>query len=335
MIIKEINNKNEYDQGLAKIAQENRSFLQSYEYGQLQASLGHKPFYLGLYDGNKIAGALLFILFKAKRGTYLFCPYGVHDTEQMEILIPYLRDLAKQEKVDFIRLSPLMDDDENCNKLFKKFGFRDAPVHMMHPELDWSLNINKEFKEILKGMRKNNRQGIKKAQQMGVEIRIGRNQEMMDTFYAMHAETAKRQGFTPWSKAFLDEQLKQFAPLDQIQIYLGYHEGKAIAGAVIMFYEGTAYYHHGASLSEYNKIPASYLIQWKAIEDAKARGFSRYSFYGIVEDAPKHPWAGLSFFKKGFGGQARKIKHCQDLALGIRYYLNYLIETVRRIKRGY
>ena len=159
--------------------------------------------------------------------------------------------------------------------------------------------------------------------------------ELLDIFYEIHEETSKRQGFVPYSKKFLEAQLKVFAPLDQIKIFVGMYEGKPIAAAVIMYYGNEGAYHHGASLSEYNKIPASYSIQWEAIKEAKKRGMKIYNFWGVVEDAPKHPWAGLSFFKQGFGGGGRPILHCKDLPLTKKYWLNWIVETVRRINRGY
>lgn len=330
--IKQINSKEEYDKGLGKVE---GSFLQSWEYGQIQKQLGHQPVYLGMYQGGQLVQSLLFILFKAKRGTYLFCPYGVHDEAQMEALIPFLKSRAKEHNVDFIRFSPLLDDAEENKKLFKKYGFRNAPVHMVHPELLWLLDISGTEDEIMAQMRKNTRYYVRRAAKDGVTIESGNSQEMLDQFYAIHEATAKRQGFVPYSKKFLDAQLANFAPFDQIKVFLGMYEGKAIAAAVIMYHGEQAAYHHGASLAEYNKIPASYLIQWEAIKEAKARGMNTYNFWGVVEDAPKHPWAGLSFFKKGFGGEGRHIIHCQDLPLTSKYWFNWLIETYRRIKRGY
>lgn len=333
--VKLIESKDEYDKGLSGIERAERSFLQSFEYGSLQKKLGYSPVYLGIYKDGEIIQSLLFILFKARRGTYLLCPYGVHTSAQMEALLPFLKKYAAEEKVDFIRLSPLMDRTEANKNLFKKYGFRDAPVHMVHPELLWLLDISGTEEDILAQMRKNTRYYVRRAEKDGVSIISGATQELMDTFYAIHEETSKRQGFVPYSKAFLDAQLSAFAVEDQIEIFIGMYEGKAIAAAVIMYYENEGAYHHGASLSEYNKIPASYLVQWEAIREAKRRNMRVYNFWGVVEDAPKHPWAGLSFFKQGFGGHGREILHCQDLPLTKKYWLNWIVETLRRIKRGY
>ncbi|MBT6068618.1 peptidoglycan bridge formation glycyltransferase FemA/FemB family protein, partial [Candidatus Peregrinibacteria bacterium] len=204
MEIKILEQKEPFEEGLKKSS----SFLQSWEYGQLQQKLGHTPLYLGLYEGESLMQSLLLILFKARRGTYLFCPYGIHDEKQLITLIPFLKKYGKEHKVDFIRLSPLLDDTDENKKLFKKYGFKGAPVHMMHPELLWLLDIKKEEDEIMAGMRKNTRYYVRRAAKDGVTIESGATQELLDQFYEIHAETARRQGFVPYSKKFLDAQLQ-------------------------------------------------------------------------------------------------------------------------------
>ncbi|MCX6765289.1 MAG: peptidoglycan bridge formation glycyltransferase FemA/FemB family protein [Candidatus Nealsonbacteria bacterium] len=102
-----------------------------------------------------------------------------------------------------------------------------------------------------------------------------------------------------------------------------------------------AFYHHGASLSKFNKIPVSYLLQWEAIKEAKKRGCILYNFWGIAPEIAsesdasksKHPWAGLSLFKMGFGGYRKDYVKTQDYPITLKYYLNYIIEKIRKIKR--
>ena len=110
---------------------------------------------------------------------------------------------------------------------------------------------------------------------------------------------------------------------------------------MIIFWQGTGYYHQGGSLSEFNKIPVSYLLQFEAIKEAKKRECKKYNFWGIVplanpkhqDTITKHPWYGLSLFKTGFGGYQTDYVKTQDLAITQKYYLNYIIEKIRKIKR--
>jgi len=62
-----------------------------------------------------------------------------------------------------------------------------------------------------------------------------------------------------------------------------------------------------------------------------------YNFWGIAPDgsSPKHPFAGITHFKKGFGGKQIDLLRCQDLPLAPKYYINWGVETLRRLKRGF
>ena len=127
-----------------------------------------------------------------------------------------------------------------------------------------------------------------------------------------------------------------FAKDDQIAIFLAEYQGVVIAASLFIYYGDTVYYHHSGSLTEYQKIPASYLIQWKSIQESKRRKFANYNFFGIArEDNPNHPWYGLSFFKKGFGGREQRWIHAQDLAIKPKYWLTYFYEFFERRSRGY
>ncbi len=329
-------NEIEYQKGQLKIREDSRSFLQSFDYGKMQSLLGNEPLYLLMEnEQEEIVASYLAILFKAKRGRYLFLPYPLINQEKLETLLVFLENKAREMKVDFLRFSPLLEEGPEHLNWFKWNGFRNAPVHMMHPELLWLLDLSKDERALLADMRKNTRHALKQASKMPIRILSGATEELLKKFYDVHLETSRRQHFVPYSWNYLQAQLETFGSKDELKIYLAEYEGKIIAGAIIMFYGTEGVYHHGASLSEYNKIPGSYLIQWEAIREAKKRGLKRYNFWGVVENAPKHPWSGLSFFKQGFGGTGKSLLHCQDKPLTLKYWLNFLVETARRIKRGY
>ena len=109
------------------------------------------------------------------------------------------------------------------------------------------------------------------------------------------------------------------------------------ASAIIIFYGNMAAYRHSASLQLDKRLPTSYLIQWEAIKEAKKRGVMWYNFWGIAPEgaSSKHPFFGITHFKKGFGGSHMELLPCFDIPLKMRYYLTRYFEFFRSIKRGF
>lgn len=316
------------------------SFLQSWEWGETQKILKNKIFRLGIFQDKKLEGVAFIYKLIAKRGSFIFCPHGPllnwENPAVFKKLVEKLREIGKAEKVNFIRVSPLIARNEKNRNIFKELGFRDAPIHMMHPELSWMLDISIPKEKLLENMEKRTRYSIKKSQKEGVEIKISSHLEDVEIFYAVYAETAKRQGFVPFSKDYIREEFKIFSAENKILFFLAYYKKELVAAAVAIFSNGSGFYHHGGSLRKYSNIPASEMLQWEAIQEAQKRNLQLYNFWGISPEADKnHPWKGISKFKKGFGGFAEEYLHCQDIPLNYKYWFNYAIEKARKIKRGY
>jgi len=320
-------------------AQMPHTFLQCWEWKLSQELMKNKTFSLGIYEEKKLIGVAFVYIIRAKRGSFLFCPHGPiiqgHWEENFKILFTYLKKLAKEEKLDFIRISPLEKKTSEMILFFKKCGFKDAPIHM-HPELAWMLDISLSEEELLAGMKKRTRYSIVKAQKDGVEVVSTTDSRDIEKFYGIYRETAIRQGFVPFSKEYVKKEFEIFSAEGKIVLLFASQADEIIATAMIVYCNGSGFYHHGASTRNHTTIPASELLQWHAIREAKKRGCVLYNFWGIApENSPNHPWIGLSRFKKGFGGFDEEYAHAQDYPLALKYWLNYVVETLRRVKRKY
>ncbi|MBI5457910.1 peptidoglycan bridge formation glycyltransferase FemA/FemB family protein [Candidatus Kaiserbacteria bacterium] len=320
-------------------AEKPHSFLQSWKWAQHYEHTGSKIFRAGVYRGETLAAVALFIKIGARRGTFLVCPHGpvisgaADEESALSALARYCTHIAREEKCDFIRFCPLSEANDANRAMYGRLGFRDAPIHM-HPELSWMLDITKPEDVLLKEMRKTTRYLIKKMEKEGVEIIQSSDPADMEKFASVYAATVQRQQFTPFSKEYLKTEFELFSRDGEAVFFFGKYRGELIAAAIIIFYNGQAFYHHSGSLQKFDDINASYLLQWRVIQEAKKRGCTLYNFWGIAPDnKPQHAWAGLSLFKKGFGGFAEAYLHAQDMPLTAKYWLNYVIETARRMRR--
>ena len=341
MTISEISNKDIWEDFLLKCGE--KTFLISWNWGEFQKNTGSKIWRFGIYDNEGLIAASFVVRIKAKRGSFLFCPHGPvtrkQDTERrkqvLKLLIDDLKKIAKKERASFIRISPIWQKNEENNKTFKDLGFREAPIHM-HPELAWELDIAPAEEKLLLDMRKTTRYLIRQAQKNpDVKIVLSQKVEDVEKFNALYQKTVDRHHFVPFSLGYLKNETASFLPDNQSIIFLGYYKEELIASAIIIFWQEMAFYHQGASTQKYPKVPVSYLLQWEVIREAKKRGCRVYNFWGIAPtDSAKHPWAGLSLFKKGFGGYKKELVKTQDLPLSPKYLINYIIELLRRRKRN-
>jgi len=338
MEIREINNKEVWESFLLKCNE--KTFLDSWNWGEFQTREGERIWRFGIYNNEELVSVALVIKVKARRGTFLFVPHGPNiinpNPKILNTLLIKLKEIAKQEKAHFIRIVPIWERNEENIRVFRDLGFIPAPIHI-HPEVTWELDVKPSEEELLMNMRKTTRYLIRQAQK-NADIEIVKTQDVEDLkkFNEIYSATAKRHKFTPFSLKYIQNQFSSFSPEGQILIFLGKYKNEVVSSAIIVFWQNIGFYHHGASLPKYNKIPVSYLLQWEAIKEAKERGCERYNFWGIApDDNKKHPWAGLSLFKKGFGGYRRDYVKTQDLPLSKVYSLiTRPIEKLRKMKRG-
>ena len=195
--IEEISDENIWNDFVT--AQSRYTFLHSWQWGEFQKKMGEKIWRMGVRKEGELYAVALVILVRSRRGYFLFIPHGpifkeddTHAQKKvLELLLPYLKELALREGALFIRISSLLDDTREKKNIFTKLGFRPAPMHIP-PEITWSLDIAPGSKEILAKMRKTTRNLVRRALKEGLEISVGQSHEMLKKFYALYSGTAQR-----------------------------------------------------------------------------------------------------------------------------------------------
>lgn len=336
MTIRRIESKQEWDQLVHRASP--HSFLHTWNWGGFREACGEQVFRYGVFDQKMCLGIAQFLIVSARRGTYLLCPHGpiffCDDTQNiLSLLVERAREDAAFSRCIFLRFCPILIQSDENETLFANLGFRRAPT-FVHPELTWLLDVSPKADALLSGMRKTTRHAIRRAEKEGVAIVSGAELSDVERFYAVYEETKDRQHFVPFSQEYVTREFEAFAPDNRVRFFFALHQEKVIATALIIFTDSSAFYHHGASSKSSSNIPASHLLLWHVIQEAKNRGCQWMNFYGIApEGQPNHPWAGLSLFKKGFGGFAEQYVPTQDYVLHPFYWITYSIEKARRWKR--
>ncbi|HCC59769.1 MAG: hypothetical protein A2402_00030 [Candidatus Staskawiczbacteria bacterium RIFOXYC1_FULL_37_43] len=343
MQIKEINNKEEWEEFLHNCAE--KTFLQSWNWGEFNLAMKNKIWRMGIYNNEKIIGVVLALKILAKRGAFLFIPHGPvilnglsykDKKEILELILLHLNNVANQEKASFIRISSLFELNKENQTIFEDLKFRESPMPASSYEATWKLDLFLPEDELLKNMRKTTRYLIKKvAENEDVKIVKSADLKDIDIYQKLNKEVSRRQGFVPFSEELIEKEFEIFLRDGQVLLLFGKHNGETVAGAMIIFWSEIAFYHQAASLGKFSKLSIPYLIQWEAIKEAKKRGCKIYDFWGFTdpEKFPKHPWAGPTLFKMGFGGYKKEYAKTQDFIISNKYWINYIIEKIRKFKR--
>ena len=227
-------------------------------------------------------------------------------------------------------------------------GFAKA-FEEMQPEHTLILDLTKTEEDILAQMKQKGRYNIKIAEQNNVLIK---KTDKTDDFYKLYSETAKRHRITYRGKSYFDALLEILGGKGYARLYTASvnqsgaggqgsvettsHKPQAtnqiLAAAIMVYSADTAIYMFGASSDVARNVMAPYLLHWKMISDAKAEGCNKYDFFGIApDDNPKHPWAGVTRFKKQFGGEEAHNLGSYDLILKPAMYQIFKIaEKIRR-----
>ncbi len=351
--VRPITEKNQWE-NFCQQAQ-NKTFLNSWNWGVFYNSLGNKIWRLGVYDGSKLLAICLAIKKVAKRGTHIFVPHGpifsngIKDNSELsqiaKVIVEELAVLAKTENCTYLKISPTLSNTKENINLFAKLGFIEAAM-FVHPEISWILNLEKSEDELLSAMRKTTRYMIRQAQKSQVEIIISTDPKDIAQYNELYLATVARHDFIPFSQEYLEKELAAFSADKQVEIFFAKHNGKIVSGAIIIYWQKTAYYHQGASDNSGtpSKSGASYLLQWQIIKRAKELGCTAYNFWGIVPQMRRledlnsrkfknHPWYGLSLFKMGFGGGCTEYMPTMNKPIGVFSWLSFLYEKLERIKK--
>lgn len=209
----------------------------------------------------------------------------------------------------------------------------------IQPRFVMTLDLRPPSARLLMEMKSKTRYNIRYGQRKEVEVFRARKREMMDQFYQLLEETARRDRFTVRPSAYFVDLWAELIEHKLAHLFLARHGQLYLAGAILFTLGKRAWYVYGASSSENRNLQASTLIQWEMIQFAKSLGCEIYDFRGVSGDLnPEHPLYGLYRFKEGFGAVLEEYVGEYDLPISKGGYLLWRAglqahHLLRRLKR--
>jgi len=294
------------------------SFLQSWEWGEFQEAIGHKIWRIEEESLRALIIKHDLPYFK----NYLYCGRGPvmgREQEPIKDFSDKARQIAREEGSIFFKMEP----DQRLSVDLKEFGFKKSGKEIQPSSKTIILDLNKSEGELLKEMHHKTRYNIRLAKKK--ELVVEQNNSQIDIFWDLIQKTSKRDKFYTHSREHYIKLMDILGKLGPIKLFLAKYKDKAIAASIILFWNKTAVYLHGASDYEYRNLMAPYLLQWQAVLEAKKQGLQFYDFWGIDEKE----WPGVTRFKKGFGGEEIEYPGAFNLIFSQTWY--YIYNIVRRI----
>lgn len=215
-----------------------RTFMQTKEVGKLRELNGWESYYLGLYNNKEIVGATLLVGKKRHFNKYEFyAPRGplvdYNDKDTLEIFLNLLTNFVKEHKGYVLRIDPYVLNKErdgfgkekengfnNASIIgtIKKQGFKLVPLNERE-QVSWMYVLDIKDKtedEVLKNMKPNTRNTIRKTLKNGIEI-IELEKKDLKEFYKIMEETGKRKGFAIRSLKYFENMYDLFKPNNEIK----------------------------------------------------------------------------------------------------------------------
>ncbi|MBI5411770.1 peptidoglycan bridge formation glycyltransferase FemA/FemB family protein [Candidatus Peregrinibacteria bacterium] len=296
---------------------------------QFQQAIGRKATFL--YDNPDEIHSSALVITHCLPGGFTWCevPRGplfeADRLEALEKLLETIEAYGRKEGALFIRYSPY-------NLLNVPDSRRIAYDHQPQTSLVLDLTLSED--QLLAQMKPKGRYNIRLAEKSGVTVAPSSD---VAAFHRLLCGTGARDEFGIHPQAYYEKMLKTFNDVPEgediyprlqerghAQLLLATHEGCVIAGGLFIYLDDWGIYYYGASDYSRRDLMTPYLVQWTAIREAKKRGCRHYDFLGIApEDAVNHPWAGVTEFKKKFGGTIVNYEQTQEVPLKKAFYLGY------------
>jgi len=183
------------------------------------------------------------------------------------------------------------------------------------------VDLDRPPEEMLARMKSKWRYNVNVARRKGVTVEQDDSPAARRALYDMYLRTARRDGFVPRRKAYVDNAWDTMIDAGHAHIFFACHHGRPLAGLLAFTFGQKVWYQVGASETEGRNVMPAHLLQFHVMQWAWERGKTSYDLVAIPNaetiSARDSLW-GLYVFKAGFGGRPVEWAGCLDKILDPR-----------------
>ncbi len=335
--------------------------LQSWEWGEVKGETGWQAerVVVRAADGRALA-AFQFLWRQLSRYLPLrvaYVPKGPivdwADQAAVDAMLAALESRALARGCIFAKLDPDVREDLAEGAILtaklKRRGWRSSAEQIQFKNTAYT-DLRPSADELAARMKSKWRYNVRLAERRGIRVRQGGTEDL-DAFYRLYSETGDRDGFltrpfsyyqTAW-ETFLRVEAEAGNPAGGALLLAEHEEETApVAGLFLFRYGARAWYFYGASGERRRRDMPNYLLQWEAMQWARARGCLVYDWWGAptAPDRPDDPMQGVWQFKQGFGASLQPHIGAWDFVVNPTLYTLYAeampraLDLLRRARRS-
>ncbi len=289
--------------------------FQTYEFAMVKAANNWTPKFI-------VANNIYFMVLERKitfLGNLWYVPKGPGITygEQLQKLLPALKDFAKQYGVFLFRLEPeLLKSDKSVGKL-SKYGVNiKKGVQVPNTII---IDVSGDIGQIEAGFSSKTRYNIRSARKANVSTKVVPiNVENCNIFYDMMIETIHGRAHLR-SREYYKLFWQSHDKAGTGKFVFAYVDGSVVSTNFITILGQKATRKDAASVRERVVRGASALLEIDTIAYLKTLDIKQYDLCGTPPSDqiknPEHPFYGVGVFKSGFNENVTDYIGCLDLAI--------------------
>jgi CelD/BcsL family acetyltransferase involved in cellulose biosynthesis len=267
----------------------------------LQRTYGYEPAaFTTCPPGAELSNAVVFCRVKSwlSGRCLISLPFSDHceplvDTaEQLECLLAAGSGEADADKAKFLEIRPIAPLGAAAEGLEEGDGF------CFH-QLDLQPSLDEIFGRFHKDCVQRK---IRRAHREGLQYEEGASESQLSRFYHLLVLSRRRQLLPPQPRAWFRNLIACMG--DRLKIRIASKDGRPVASILTLRYKDTLVYKYGCSDPQFNNLGGMPLLFWKAIEEAKSAGLTRFDLGRSDWDNP-----GLITFKDRWGAQRSALRY--------------------------
>ena len=216
------------------------------------------------------------------------------DRQLWESAADELAETMRREGLSYFEVSPEWIQQPDAIKFLNYAEWKCLDVQRASLRLDLARNTD----EIFANFSKNTRYEVRRAERLGAAVVPATSDAEIDEFLHLYQRLAERKGFSPDSTERMRRQIHFLVKEESRGALLLARTDDVVRGGAVIGRAGRRCWYIWGASDKQQHLNFGHIVQWNAVQWAKAHGCTEYDFGGYTPGATSGP----AWFKAGFGG---------------------------------